>query len=201
VPTTGQTVPNLALVWNVSSDTWGYRVIPATDFAATGIAAPPLGDVEDWDSDPNPWDSDTTAWLDTVFQAIEDSIILAGQDADDNNKLYLGNSGVTHDGQVYNARVAVYGQPITTPRNEKMLRRIWPRINAPVDAEFTLTLFNQRSPMAPLEQVYQTTFFIDPEGVPVTAKVRYMGVVIETQAQVDWDISGFDVEYQERGHF
>ena len=82
-----------------------------------------------------------------------------------------------------------------------MLRRVWPHINAPVDTLFTMTLFNQRSPMEALEQVYQTTFVVEAEGVPVTAKVRYMGIVIETDAQVDWDISGFDIEYQRRGHF
>jgi hypothetical protein len=163
-----------------------------------GIAAPPIGDSSDWDSDPNAWDTDTTAWLDTVFQAIEDSVILASTE---DLKLFLGNSGVDHNGATYNCTLSQYGRDLGDPGVEKMVRRAWPHINAPVDTSFTLTLFNQRSPMAALEKVYETDFLVSDEGVPITAKVRYLGYTIASSAQVDWDISGIDFEYQNRGHF
>ena len=198
VPTTGNTRPNLALVWNVTTGAFGYRSIPDADFAATGVITDVIPGGENWESDAGQWNADTSAWLETELGSTEDRVLIADAQK---SQLYAGNTTTYADGEAYESRVSKYGLAFDAPYAEKILHRVWPHISGPSDTVYTLTLFNQRDPRAPLEQVYKTTFLQGTEGVPVTAAVRYGGVRIETQEGVDWEIAGVDFEAQIRGRF
>ena len=197
-PLEGEERPRLALVWSVTTNEFGYRTLPPADFAAVGVAYEPLAPDEVWDDDPLSWQSDTSLWLEAVLQATQDTILLADAEA---RKLYVGNTGTTANGADYNARVSKYGVALGNPQKDKMINRIWPRINAPTETVFKMTLYNQRDPMAALEKVYEKEFTQGVYGVPVTAVVRYCGVQIESEASVDWDIAGLDFDFMERGMF
>jgi hypothetical protein len=197
VPTTGSERPNLALVWNVTTGQWGYRAIPAADFAASGV----VGEVqtqENWEDDNETWNSDTTRWLNQTFNNTEDSILLADSEK---QKLFLANNTVTADGENYRVTVGKLGMSLDDPQHEKAIRRIWPIINAPQDTTFTLELFNQRDPQAPIEQVSVQQFQPGRNGVAVNVNARYLGMRIYSDDAVEWDIAGFDVGYMQRGRF
>ena len=197
-PLSGETRPRLALVWSVTTNEWGYRTLPPADFAAVGIAFEPLAPDETWEDITTPWNNQTQAWLEAVLQATQDTVLLADSAV---TKIYIGNTGTTADGVGYDARVSKYGVDLGNPQRDKMITRIFPRINAPTETVFKLTLYNQRDAMAALEKVYERNFQIGTSGVPVTGVVRYCGLQIESEESVDWDISGVDFEYQERGMF
>lgn len=198
VPTTGEARPNLALTWNTITNEFGYREIPYADFAAAGIieTATP-GDVEDWDTDAGEWDQDTTNWLEATFQSTEDGILIADAVG---NKLFQADSGVTANGVDYSARVAKYGMFLDDPRM-KAIRRIWPRINAPEGTVFNIELHGQRdgSQVGPtLLGSYEYTIG-DKFGLACNVDTRWLGIVVESDAQVTWEVPGFDVEYLTRG--
>jgi hypothetical protein len=197
VPTTGLTRPSLALVWNVTTNEFGYRLIPDADFAASGVVGEQQGP-EQWDDDSQAWNEDTSGWLEQTLSNTEDSILIA--DAVE-QKLYLANQGVTADGDGYRATVGKLGMVIGDPQHEKAIRRIWPHINAPAAATFTLELFNQRDPMGPLEQVAVRQFSVGGEGVPVNVNARYLGMRIYSEDSLEWDIAGMDIEYSQQGRF
>lgn len=200
VPAEGATAPNVAMVWNVTTDEIGYTVIPTADYGAPGIVTDDGSGiaVDDWDTDTQSWADDITVWNGKEFSAVEDVILLA--DAV-NSKLYLTNTGTTKNGQGYSSGVTRLGLDLGSPGREKGIRRIWPKINAPADTVFNLRLFNQRSPAADQSQIVNRSFTNGPDGVAVNGNARYMGIEISTQESVAWDISGFDVEFSDQGHF
>ena len=199
VPTTGSERPNLALVYSVDTGTFGYRQLPDADFAATGIiAVDGTAPVEDWDTDAQAWNEDTTSWLNQTLSVTEDAILIADADGE---KLYQGDTGTTADGVGYGSSVGRLGLDLQDPQREKAIRRIWPRINAPADAAFTLELFNQRDPMAGQEVVGSYNFVPGTEGVAVNVNARYLGMRISTEDNVAWSLGGVDIEYLPRGGF
>lgn len=199
VPTTGNAKPNLALVWNVTTQKFGYRAIPSLDFAGVGIIAE-SGVESDaiWEGDEQAWDDDTTRWTQTNISYTEDAVLIASAD---DVQLYQGNSGTTFAGESYRSLVGRLGLDLEDSSREKAIRRLWPRINAPEGTEFTLELFNQRDPMAGPEQVYVGTFQPGTDGVAVNVNTRYLGMRIYTEASVDWNISGVDIGYMTQGYF
>lgn len=197
VPLTGSTRPDLAAVYHVTTGEWGYRAIPDSDFAATGIAGEQQAS-DTWDDAIGEWNQNTNLWLNNTIARTEDSIVIADSQK---NKFYLGNDGVSADGEAYRATVGKLGMAIDDPQREKAIRRVWPRINAPDAATFTIELFNQRDPMSALEQVAKRTFQVGTTGVAVNCNARYLGLRIYCDDLVDWDIAGVDIEYMPRGNF
>ena len=197
VPTTGNTRPNLALVYNITTNEFGYRLIPDTDFAAAGTVGE-VQSLEDWESDAQAWDDDVTLWIDQTFNETEDSIIMADAVK---QTFFLADSAVSADGEAYRATVGKLGMAIDDPQREKAIRRIWPRITGAQDGVFTMELFNQRAPDSPLEQVAVFDFSPSTDGVAVNVNARYLGMRIYSEDIKDWQIAGFDVEYMPRGKF
>lgn len=197
VPVTGESRPRLALVWHVTTGEFGYRTLPDSDFAAAGVVGEVPG-LEVWDDDNGQWNQDTTVWFDQTISQTEDAIIIADAVK---QKFFLANSTNQEDGEDYLARVAKLGMALDNPGREKAIRRVWPRINAPEGTNFTMTLLNQRDPMAGPELLAQVPFVPGFNGVAVNVNARYLGLRIECAEPVSWDISGFDVEYMERGKF
>ena len=196
-PLTGESRPRLALVWHVTTGTWGYRTIPDGDFAAAGVVGEVPG-LEIWDDDDGAWNQDTTVWYDQTISQTQDAIIIADAVK---NKFFLANSTNTADGEDYPSRVSKLGMELDDPGREKAVRRIWPRINAPDEMVFTMTLLNQRDPMSGPEILDRIEFQKGTQGVAVNENARYLGVRIESDDPFSWDISGFDIEYMPRGRF
>jgi hypothetical protein len=198
VPTTGKTVPNLALVWNVATDQFGYRIIPPTDFAGAG----PIGEQQglaQWDNETLDWASRVGGWIEGALSETEDSIILASKEE---VKLYLADSGRDADGVAYRSTIGKLSMQIDEPGREKAVRRIWPHINAPAGTVFTMQLFNQKDPQANFQQVALQDFVHPTEhGIAVNVNARYLGMRLWTEESVDWDIGAYDVEYRNRGAF
>lgn len=197
VPTTGKTVPDIALTWNVTTGEFGYRSIPEAEYAASGVVSDVVS-VSDWDSDTGVWNEDSTAWLSQDITATEDVLLIA--DATQ-SKLFQANTGTDHDGQPYTSVVGRLGLDLGDAQREKAVRRIWPLMNCPEGTVFTMELYNQRDTRQGQELLSSQQFTPGNEGVAVNVNARYLGVRISTEESVEWDIAGFDVEYLPQGHF
>lgn len=195
-PRVGESVPNIALVWDVVTGEFGYRELPGVNFAAPGIVVDET-ESNDWDGAQGAWDEQSQRWNAGLFRVVEDSILMA--DASD-TRLLLADSGLTAAGLPYTSAVAKYAMLLDTHR-QKAVRRIWPHIDSPEGATFKLELYDQKSPHSKLTVLGSKTFQNTDEGVPVTVNARYLGIRISTEESIDWSVAGFDVEYLPRGRF
>lgn len=198
VPSIGNTRPNIALVWNVETDSFGYRDIPFSDFAAAGVVGFELGAQEVWDTDDSAWDTDSTQWTENTLQTTQNALLIA--DAS-NSLLYLGDSTSTANGTAFSSNVGMWGLDLGEPNREKSVRRVWPRINAPEGMEFDVKVYSQSSPQAPVKLRQQITYTPDGSGLALDVNARYLGIEFGTIESLDWDVAGFDFEYYPRGRF
>lgn len=197
-PRTGQVNPDLALVWDVVTGEFGYRELPTVNHAATGIVSETAEKLT-WADQTQAWNETTRQWNSGDFDLVEESVLIADAGAG-GGRLLLGNSGLTAGGVAYDSSVAKLSMDLGSTR-VKAIRRIWPHIDSPDNAVFTLELFDQESPHTGQTVKLVRDFAPGPEGVPVSVNCRYLGVRISTVQTMEWGCRGFDVEFEERGNF
>ena len=200
VPTNGESRPNLALSWNASTGEFGYREIPAADYMASGIVADTASVDVSWDGDPNAWETDTTIWnaAPATFNTTEESVLMADSIQ---RKLYLAGASTQANGADYDSAVRVTGIDMGDPARVKAVRRLWPRVNVPANFDYTLTLYGQDRAGDPLQVLQTITGTAQDYGIPLDVNTRYFGFEYRTTQAVDWDVAGFDVEYELKGHY
>jgi hypothetical protein len=127
-PSTGQTVPDQAIVWN-------YGTGPEAGVlyeAEVPFQCATLGDLEEsgstWDSDTDTWDSDGSPWNTSDRRKVVVGDPVTG-------KLYQLDDGITRDGATFTATLqreglAILGrrrsgEPIVDFKKRKFIRRVW----------------------------------------------------------------------------
>jgi hypothetical protein len=130
-PTSGNTFPNRALIWNygVQSER-GVLSEAEVDFQGAATVDLDVGDTETWDSDTDVWDSDSTYW-DTVSRR---KTMVWRPSA---SKILLLDSGTTNDGAAVTATLQRAGLAIAGQKRNgewindysliKMIKRVWIR--------------------------------------------------------------------------
>ena len=120
IPTTGNTWPNVALVWNWNDDTWTKIAIPSLTHAHFGTYAPAneswAANADTWAADDDPWDS------------IDVSTRLLASSA--STKLYLMDEGDTADGSNFTATFSRVGLSFGDPDTRKVHRGVTMRVDA-----------------------------------------------------------------------
>lgn len=72
-PSTGNTYPNRALIWNWDEDTWSVRDLLSIRHASPGILWATSSNT--WDSDTDTWDSDSTNWDDSAYNPTVNKLV------------------------------------------------------------------------------------------------------------------------------
>jgi hypothetical protein len=120
----GETIPNLALVWNYKDNTVTFREIPGVHHAACGPVETGLS--QPWDGDASPWSSDITAWNAAEFTPDLSRALMASND----QKLFLLDSSTTFDGSIPEAYLERRGLSLGADEKLKTVKRIRPRFSA-----------------------------------------------------------------------
>lgn len=206
-PTSGQTQPDRALIWNYSDGTITERDLPGASHIAVGAVFESADDT--WDPDSQAWDADTTVWDAAAFRRQQFDMLMMDPGA---TKLHLVESGQDFNGMAMAAHVERTGLAVTgvdrggTPTvdfsTRKLVRRIWPKIEGgPVEVRVGA----QEAEGGPVEYSVAQTFtpgvdrYIDPV-TPVNG--RFIAVRFESSnAGVPWELSGYDLEVEQLGAF
>lgn len=207
-PTTGHDYCNEALVWNYESDTTGFRELPNTTFAAVGIVNPSggLAGSDQWGLDTQSWDDDTTLWGERLYNPAQYNI-LACSPLD--NALYLLSYSNSFNGvgmQASVERIGI-GFPVRSGlppdfSQRKFISRLWPRITGTDNG----VVYVQVGGMQHNFKDIQWSAPI-PYEIGVTEKIdcrvfgRMFGVRFYSDTVVDWQLHGYDVEYEVMGRF
>lgn len=135
-PTTGQTTANKALIWNWEQDTFAVRDLPNVRYAASGFLDD-SGASELWNNDTAVWDSDITTWDTNPYQAVSKRLLLPSIS---DTRIHLADvtnrfNGVNFTGSLERSGNAIarqdrFGNPKADPSIRKLLKEIWPRIEA-----------------------------------------------------------------------
>jgi hypothetical protein len=195
-PTTGESVPNRAMVWNWVDKTTSFREIPNLNHASVGRVDTTGG--ETWASDPDSWDSDTTLWSNDGSTLSVSRVLMASND----QKFYLLDETTQFDGTAIDAYVERRGLSFDAPDRIKLVRAIRPRIKGTDGGTVLISVGAADTPYD--EPTYQTAvpFTI---GTTVACNLfcsgRYIAIKFASGTAQSWRVDSYEFDIVLQGSY
>lgn len=193
-PTSGQTYPNKALVWNYRRDLVMFR-----DFE--GLRADP-GNYTDslgttWNATTGSWDAQTSQWATPGRRRI----IVASPGS---TKLFALDNGYAFGSSVSTAflertGLAIIGRdrqgaPKVDYGRRKLVRRIWPKLRG--DATISVKVGAQEELDGALTYAAAKTFNASQKYLDFEVSGRLLAVHFSSQSDLSWQLEGYDLEVE-----
>ena len=201
-PTGGLGNVRLAVIYYVDDDLWGTREIPSCPHAASGTVAigadPPPP--QDWDTFPTFWQFANRRWNEAtnILGTVTDGLLFAQPSGP---RVMFLDADVTNRGLTVDSRLDWLSHDMGTPEIVKIFRRLLPRFDAPDGTLITVRCGGQidlKDPISFETVVYQVG---NTRSVDVSVMGRYLSVQFESDVDVVWELTGWNMEYEEVGLF
>lgn len=206
-PETGQTLPNMAVVWNWATNQISARDLPGTPHIAVGSHS--ITD-DSWDNDSQAWDADTTVWDERVFNPSQTKMMMAFPGA--SRKIFeCNNSGqfnsVSFTAQVEREGLTVLrqdrqGNIIEDIEVRKLVAELWPLISAESGTTVTIQVGVQERISDPITWSPEMTFTVgtDDKVNPLIAG-RIVSVRFKTTHEKAWKLQAYDLDIRPLGKY
>lgn len=192
-PSSGATFPDTALVWNWEENSFGVRELPSAKHIAFGRVD--TGDPQLWSTQTDAWAAKTAGWgADSLNPALQLPLI-AGS-----TKLYVADTTNQFDGSNMTAYVERTGLDLGDSTRFKRVTRIWPRMEG--NGAVSVYVGAQARPDDAV--TWSGPFSFTPgtdEKIDCRVNGRYIGVRFESTGNVEWSLSGYDIEYREGSRY
>lgn len=195
-PALGAANCTLAAVWNWADNTWAIRELQDATYGATGQVDSTVTD--SWDQDAEPWDDDVTAWNQNEISPAQSRLMMAGADG----AITFVDETSKFNGQPFVSQVERIGLAFDAPDQVKMVRAIYPRIDAAVGTrvriEVGATMDVEKAVVwsAPVEYTVGQTFKAD-----AFATGRFIGVRFTSMDNQWFRIRSYDLDIVTRGGY
>lgn len=190
-PSQGSTVCDQALVWNINDGSWSPREIPSLNHMATVTLNLKI-ESQQWGDYSQQWNVNSELWSERSFNPIVEKIVGCAS-----GQIYEMDKGNTGNGTDLVAYVERTGMPIGGNEDICMVKAIWPKMKGgPV--EFFVGQQMSANDAVTWEGPYT---FIPGDQYKINCRVtgRLHSVRIQTESDVDWRLSSYDIEYVRTG--
>ncbi len=192
IPTTGNTWPNVALVWNWNDDTWTKIAIPSLTHAHFGTYAPAneswAANADTWAADDDPWDS------------IDVSTRLLASSA--STKLYLMDEGDTADGSNFTATFSRVGLSFGDPDTRKLHRGVTLRVDADAGTSLTVEGASSDDIEGPYSYASGVTYTVGTSRkADFMVSGRFVGYRVTSTGAGQWRIKSVGNDIKPQGNF
>lgn len=202
-PTHGNTVPNLALVWNWQYNTTGLRELAAAHIA-TGNVTLETGD--SWDVDSQVWDEDPSLWGEGASNPSGKRLLICDPTG---VKMHLGDSTNQFNGVDMNSYIERVSLPLPVSEdgppdmvNRKFIADLFPRITGTLGATMKIHIGTQEVPEGPITWKAPRDFVIGVDRhVDVRVNTPLPAIRFEATGNFDWKLSGYQVRVGPAGRF
>lgn len=209
--------PNEALVWNYRYNTWSHREGPKIAYAQEGLI--PFGSGANtftWDLDSGTWDSDIYAWNAKSYNTGQRGILAASPEDSASTtpipRLLRLNATQQFAGSGYTSRVERQSLAISWQdrmgnlkinlQNYKLVHALWPYIDAPTGAVFSISVGSQKNVNDAVNWAGPYTYTV---GTDRKINCRVMGRLIsfriESTEAKNWKLTQIDLDIDLVGHF
>lgn len=198
-PRTGQTYPDVALVYNYEENRIGYRLLnQAIAYGAAGIVPAASAGNDSWDLGPvGTWDSDSNPWDSSNFSAKVDKVILADSGAEFQ---LVDDTETQFNGDSITAYLEKGGMDLGDPDRVKTVKAVWPRIVS-AGGQLEVRVGIQLAPHDAITWHAWVAFDVATERVPMFMTGRFISYQIRSIGGGEWRSSGLDIEFEWRGNF
>jgi hypothetical protein len=202
-PETGNTLPNIAMIWNYFSGAISFRDLPTAAHIGSGLID--LANAPDiWSTDDGTWADWSDTWGERRFNPSLNAMLIADPRG---NRMYRENSGEQFAGvdfQSYVERIGL-GFPLKTESppdflTEKFVTRIWPRIKGTPGGIVKVSVGSQEHIEGPVTWRPAENFIIGTSiSVEVRVTSRLHALRFESDSNIHWQLSGYDYELRPAG--
>jgi hypothetical protein len=195
-PTSGQSWPDKALVWNYRSNTFAIREIPNLTAAASGIIT--AIDLTTWDSRTDIWNDADDEWASNQYSQASQRLVLASSD----NYLFLADNTRAFNGSQMTAYIERTGLDFGEPEYRKLCKQVRPRFDAATGTTIKIYVGSQTDLDGAITWSEPVDFVV---GTHVKADFmvsgRYLAVKFESYAQGAWRLRTFDMDIARLGMY
>lgn len=194
-PTEGSSTCDKAAVWNWKDNTWGLRDLQDVTYGASGLISDDYS-LEQWAGDSNSWESDSSIWNENEYSSSQDRLMFSrvgyisafdvgNNDFGTNFESYIERSGVSFDDS----------QVI------KLIRGIWPKVEATSGTDITVTISGGFSPTAAPVSTSTATYTVGTDyKADVIVSGRFLTVKLSSPDK-PWKVKSIDFDaVQSGGH-
>ena len=195
-PSVGAGACNLALVWNYRQNRFGVRELHNVTAASAG----PLSAAQSntWEGDSDTWADDATVWDQLDVSQADKRLVMASTAP----ALYLMYQSGRFGGTAYEARLERTGMAFGDPSSVKVVKGIYPRIDAPVGTQIQLQVGGamdaERGPSwsPPVTYTVGTSYRAD-----TFASGRFLSLRVFGSGSGSWRIKSIDLDIIKRGRY
>lgn len=195
-PEVGRTVCTKALVWSWANDTLSVRELQNYTAGTVGVLTY-LGDT--WNSDSSSWSSDVTTWNDGADFNLNDSrMFMASTDAA--NGIQGVDTGSAFNGLAISSYVEKTGMHFDSPDAIKLVRRVWPKIDASAGTQITVQIGASMDAMTAPTYATPVTFTVGTDQhVDTFVSGRYLAIKMSATSR--WRTRSLDLDVVPQGKF
>lgn len=185
-----------AAVWNWDSKVWGIRQLSNVTYGATGqINA--NSTILQWDSDSDAWDTDASTWDENEYAANESRLILARV-----GNISAFDVGTTDFGSTVASRLERTGMSLGDAYSNKLIRAVYPRIDAPTGTVVNITIGGAMDARSPVTWGTPVPFTVGSQiKADAFASGRFLALRIEGTGFEQWRIRSLDLDVQQMGAY
>ena len=202
LPTGGATAPNIVLVWNYVENTITLREAEGAVCGAIGACSDSTGEAF-WDDDEEVWDSDGEIWDAGVHTVKQQRLLMGCPGA--SPLLKVANvtnalNGANMSSYVERTGLAIVGRdrqgnPKVDWSTRKFIRRARIRMESTGPVQIRLTAQEQKGGIV----YYSEPAFFDPTTmtfVDLTIAGVGVGIRVESDSNISWSLSGYDLDIE-----
>lgn len=184
-----------AAVWNWDTKVWGFRDLNNVTFGVSGR----ITDVAPgtWDSDTETWDVAATSWTENEYSPNESRLLLA-----ESTRITAFDTSSSDDGvNPLTGTLERTGLSFDDPAVVKIIRAVFPRIDAPSGTIVTIEIGGSNYPNVPPTEWIACTPFIVGQSVKADgfATGKYLGIRITCNSP--WRLRSFDIDVVSAGAY
>ncbi len=194
-PANGESFATEAMVWNWEENSISFRELPKIAHASYGVVNPGGGTT--WDVDSQVWDADSSAWDDQTFNPTQTRIMMAGTN---DTKIYLGDDPAsnTKNGTNMTSLVERTGLFNESASRVKYCGGVYPKMESTGSIDIyvgsQMALDEGVSWEGPFAFNSATDYKVDCE-----VSGRWLGVRVESTEDVDWSMTGYELDIEDLG--
>lgn len=153
-PEEGQTTCSKAAVWNWQEKTWGFRDLQNVTYGASGLISDDYS-LEQWSGDSNTWQSDSTVWNENEYSSSKDRLLFSR--VGNISAFDVGNDDF---GTPFESYLERSGISFDETQLVKLIRGIWPRVDAITGTEIDVSVSTSFAPTAAPLTTSSATFTV-----------------------------------------
>lgn len=183
-----------AAVWNWDAKTWGIRELNNVTHGDYGV----IDDLYSgsWSSDTEAWSLDTTEWNENEYSPNESRLLLSELTRVSAFDVSAGDDGLTNvAGSLERVGITMDDQ-----HTNKLIRAVYPRINAPASTEVMVQVGGSMNPNEPPTWSSPVAFIVG-QSVKIDSFASGRFLAIRFTASAPWRMRSFDLDIVPAGTY